>query len=83
MNDTNYKSIDFGALTRAGEGLTQWRALAMGFLTALAVGLLPVASVLYERPGARERKSAELRGLVRLFFALLVIEVAALVANYL
>ena len=34
MNDTNYKSIDFGALTRAGEGLTQWRALAMGFLTA-------------------------------------------------
>lgn len=50
---------------------------------ALAVGLLPVASVLYERPGARERKSAELRGLVRLFFALLVIEVAALVANYL
>ena len=35
MNDTNYKSIDFGALTRAGEGLTQWRALAMGFLTAL------------------------------------------------
>ena len=40
MNDTNYKSIDFGALTRAGEGLTQWRALAMGFLTALAVGLL-------------------------------------------
>lgn len=40
MNDTNYKSIDFGALTRAGEGLTQWRALATGFLTALAIGLL-------------------------------------------
>lgn len=50
---------------------------------ALAVGLLPIASVLYDRPGARERRSAELRGLVRLFFALLVIEVAALVANYL
>jgi len=50
---------------------------------ALAVGLLPIASVLYDRPRGRQRKSAELRGLVRLFFALLVIEVAALVANYL
>ncbi len=50
---------------------------------AFAVGLLPVASVLYDRPRVRERRSAELRGLVRLFFALLVIEVAALVANYL
>lgn len=53
------------------------------FGLALAVGLLPIASVLYDRPRARERRSAELRGLVRLFFALLVIEVSALVANYL
>lgn len=40
MNDSNYRSIDFGALTRAGEGLTQWRALAMGFLTMLACAVL-------------------------------------------
>ena len=40
MNDTHYKSIDFGALTRAGEGLTQWRALAMGFITVLAASLV-------------------------------------------
>ncbi|QIL80616.1 zinc ribbon domain-containing protein [Diaphorobacter sp. HDW4A] len=40
MNDSSYKSIDFGALTRAGEGLTQWRALATGFITALTCGVL-------------------------------------------
>ncbi len=40
MNTNHYKSIDFGVLTRAGEGLTQWRALSAGFLTALACGLL-------------------------------------------
>lgn len=40
MNDNAYHSIDFGALTRAGEGLTQWRALAMGFITVLACGVI-------------------------------------------
>ncbi|QNN55420.1 zinc ribbon domain-containing protein [Diaphorobacter ruginosibacter] len=40
MNESRYQSIDFGALTRAGEGLTQWRALGMGFLTALACGVI-------------------------------------------
>jgi phospholipid/cholesterol/gamma-HCH transport system permease protein len=49
---------------------------------ALAVGLIPIASVLYDRPNPRLRTSAELRGLVRLFFMILLIEVASLVGNY-
>jgi phospholipid/cholesterol/gamma-HCH transport system permease protein len=50
---------------------------------ALAVGLIPIASVVYDRNAASARTSIELRGLVRLFFAILLIEIAALVANYL
>jgi len=49
---------------------------------SLAVGLIPIASVLYDRPNPRLRTSAELRGLVRLFFMILLIEVASLVGNY-
>jgi phospholipid/cholesterol/gamma-HCH transport system permease protein len=50
---------------------------------SLAVGLIPIASVLYDQPRAHLRASAELRGLVRLFFMILLIEVASLVGNYL
>jgi phospholipid/cholesterol/gamma-HCH transport system permease protein len=50
---------------------------------SLAVGLIPIASVLYDRPNPRVRASTELRGLVRLFFMILLIEVASLVGNYL
>jgi phospholipid/cholesterol/gamma-HCH transport system permease protein len=50
---------------------------------SLAVGLIPIASVLYDRPKPRRRTSAELRGLVRLFSAILLIEIASLVGNYL
>jgi phospholipid/cholesterol/gamma-HCH transport system permease protein len=53
----------------------------LGF--SLAVGLLPIASVLYDRPRARLRTGTEVRGLVRLFFMLLLIEIASLVGNYL
>ena len=50
---------------------------------ALAVSLLPVASVLIEPVRSRTyTASAELRGLVRMFFAILLIEGAALVGNY-
>jgi phospholipid/cholesterol/gamma-HCH transport system permease protein len=49
----------------------------------LAVGLIPIASVLYDRPRHQLRASAELRGLVRLFFMILLIEVGSLVGNYL
>ncbi len=49
---------------------------------ALAVALIPVASVLYDRPNARAGTSTELQGLVRMFFVLLLIEGAALVGNY-
>lgn len=34
------KSIDFGQLMRAAEGLTQWRVLGLSFLTWLAGGLV-------------------------------------------
>lgn len=50
---------------------------------SLAVGLIPIASVLYDRPSPRLRTSAELRGLVRLSFVILLIEIASLVGNYL
>ena len=50
---------------------------------SLAVGLIPIASVLYDRPRAHVRASGELRGLVRLFFVILLIEIASLVGNYL
>jgi phospholipid/cholesterol/gamma-HCH transport system permease protein len=54
------------------------KTLGLGF----AVGLIPIASVLYDRPNPRLRTSAELRGLVRLFFMILLIEIASLVGNY-
>ena len=50
---------------------------------ALAVGLIPIASVLYDPPKPHVRTSAELRGLVRLFFVILLIEIGSLVGNYL
>jgi phospholipid/cholesterol/gamma-HCH transport system permease protein len=50
---------------------------------ALAVGLIPIASVLYDPPRPHLRTSAELRGLVRLFFVILLIEIGSLVGNYL
>jgi phospholipid/cholesterol/gamma-HCH transport system permease protein len=49
----------------------------------LAVGLIPIASVLYDPPRPRLRTSGELRGLVRLFFVILLIEIGSLVGNYL
>ncbi len=53
------------------------------FGLSLAVGLIPIASVLYDQPNPRLRTSTELRGLVRLFFMILLIEIASLVGNYL
>jgi phospholipid/cholesterol/gamma-HCH transport system permease protein len=48
----------------------------------LAVSLIPMASALYGMRGASVRTSAEMRGLVRMFAVLLLIEVASLVGNY-
>ena len=52
------------------------------FFFSLAVALIPIASVLYDRPRARLRTSAELQSLVRLFLVILLIEAASLVGNY-
>jgi phospholipid/cholesterol/gamma-HCH transport system permease protein len=48
----------------------------------LAVSLIPMGSALYDAPESRSRTSAELRGLVRMFALLLLIEAASLVGNY-
>ena len=49
---------------------------------ALAVALLPVASVLIEPARLRAGTTAEVQGLVRMFFVILMIEGASLVGNY-
>lgn len=49
---------------------------------SLAVSLIPMASGLYEKTDSGSRTSAELRGLVRMFAVILLIEVASLVGNY-
>jgi len=51
-------------------------------LMSLAVSLIPVGSVLYDAGRARSRASAEMRGLVRMFLVILMIEAASLVGNY-
>jgi phospholipid/cholesterol/gamma-HCH transport system permease protein len=48
----------------------------------LAVSLIPMASALYGMSEASVRTSAEMRGLVRMFAVILLIEVASLVGNY-
>ena len=52
------------------------------FFFGLAVAMIPVATVLYDRPRAALRTSVELQSLVRLFVVILLIEVASLVGNY-
>jgi phospholipid/cholesterol/gamma-HCH transport system permease protein len=51
-------------------------------LFCLSVSLIPMASALYGMRGASVRSSAEMRGLVRMFAVILLIEVASLVGNY-
>jgi phospholipid/cholesterol/gamma-HCH transport system permease protein len=48
----------------------------------LTVSVIPMASALYGMRGASVRTSAEMRGLVRMFTVLLIIEVISLVGNY-
>lgn len=54
-------------------------------LFSLAVSLIPMASALYgigDMQGRGVRTSAEMRGLVRMFAVILLIEMASLVGNY-
>ena len=48
----------------------------------IAVALVPMAAVLDAAPTRRRATSAELRGLVRMFVVILLIEAASLVGNY-
>ena len=53
------------------------------FFFCLAVSLIPMASALYGMGGASSvRTSAEMRGLVRMFSVILLIEILSLVGNY-
>jgi phospholipid/cholesterol/gamma-HCH transport system permease protein len=49
---------------------------------SLAVSLIPIASGLYDIINAPSRTAAEMRGLVRMFAVLLVLEVFSLIGNY-
>jgi len=51
-------------------------------LFSLAVSVIPMASALIDPPPSRSRTSAEIRGLIRMFALLLLIETASLVGNY-
>ena len=48
----------------------------------IAVALIPIASVLDREPTFGARMSAELRGLLRMFLIIVIIEAASLVGNY-
>jgi phospholipid/cholesterol/gamma-HCH transport system permease protein len=48
----------------------------------LAVSMIPMASAVYGMRGASLRSSAEMRGLVRMFAVLILVEVASLLGNY-
>jgi phospholipid/cholesterol/gamma-HCH transport system permease protein len=81
-----FTSAGFPAYTRTvGHVFSTGVALVFGLKVlamALVVALLPVASVLIDPARPRPGTSAELRGLVRMFFAILLIEGSALVGNY-
>lgn len=49
---------------------------------SLAVSLIPMASALYGMGESNTRTSAEMRGLVRMFAVILLIEILSLVGNY-
>ena len=51
-------------------------------LFSLAVSLIPMASALYGNATNNTRTSAEMRGLVRMFAIVLLIEILSLVGNY-
>ena len=51
-------------------------------LFSLAVGLVPVASVLVDRAPDRPRASVQLQVAVRVLYLVLLIEAASLIGNY-
>lgn len=81
-----FSAAGFAAYTRTvGHVFAPGVALIFGLkilLFSLAVALVPMASVLAQRPTRRSRTSAEMQGLVRMFLAILLIEASSLVGNY-
>jgi phospholipid/cholesterol/gamma-HCH transport system permease protein len=81
-----FTTAGFAAYTRTvghvfGPGVALVFGLKIAAL-ALTVALLPVASVLIGPARPQALTSAELQGLVRMFFVILLIEAASLVGNY-
>jgi phospholipid/cholesterol/gamma-HCH transport system permease protein len=81
-----FTSAGFAGYTRTvghvfGPGVALVFSLKIAAL-ALAVALLPLASVLIGPARPQAGTSAELQGLVRMFFVVLLIEGASLVGNY-
>jgi phospholipid/cholesterol/gamma-HCH transport system permease protein len=81
-----FTTAGFEAYTRTvGHVFSPGVALVFGLkiaAMAVAVALLPLASVLITSARPGELTSAELKGLVRMFFVILLIEGASLVGNY-
>ena len=81
-----FTSAGFEAYTRTvGHVFSPGVALVFGLkiaAMAMAVALLPLASVLIAPARPQAGTSAELQGLVRMFFVILLIEGASLVGNY-
>lgn len=81
-----FTTAGFDAYTRTvGHVFSPGVALVFGLkllAMAFAVALLPLASVLIVPARTRAGTSAELQGLVRMFFLLLLIEGSGLVGNY-
>jgi phospholipid/cholesterol/gamma-HCH transport system permease protein len=81
-----FTSAGFAAYTRTvGHVFGPGVALVFGLkivALALTVALLPLASVLVRPARPQALTSAELQGLVRMFFVILLIEGASLVGNY-
>lgn len=81
-----FTTAGFAAYTRTvghvfGPGVALVFGLKIAAL-ALTVALLPLASVLIRPARPQALTSAELQGLVRMFFVILLIEGASLVGNY-
>ena len=81
-----FTTAGFAAYTRTvghvfGPGVALVFGLKIAAL-ALTVALLPLASVQIRPARPQALTSAELQGLVRMFFVILLIEGASLVGNY-
>ena len=86
LSTYGFTTAGFGAYTRTvGHVFSPAVSLIFGLKTlffGVTVALMPIAAALDASPRRRTSTSVELQGLVRMFLALVLIEVASLVGNY-